>query len=53
MKVVLPTVLDEPTPEKKTDMLVNSSNPLMRVYVWLPIVAIIGLLAFLAFRKKQ
>jgi len=47
------TVLDEPTPDKKKDMLVNSSNPLMRVYVWLPIIALIGLLSFLAFRKKQ
>lgn len=51
-QVVAPTVLDEPTPEKKTDMLVNSSNPLMRVYVWLPLLALIGILAFLAFRKK-
>ncbi len=46
------TVLDEPTPEKKTDMLVNSSNPLMRIYVWLPLLALIGILGFLAFRKK-
>lgn len=51
-QVVTPTVLDEPTPEKKTDMLVNSSNPLMRVYVWLPLLALIGILGFLAFRKK-
>jgi hypothetical protein len=46
-------VLDEPTPEKKTDMVVNSSNPFMQAYIWLPIGAIIGILAVLAFRKKQ
>jgi hypothetical protein len=46
------TAIDEPTPEKKTDTLINSSNPLMRVYVWLPLVALIGILGFLAFRKK-
>ena len=51
-QVVTPTVLDEPTPEKKTDMLVNSSNPFMRVYVWLPLLELIGIFGFLAFRKK-
>jgi len=50
---IISTVLDEPTPEKKTDMVVNSSNPFMQAYIWLPIGAIIGILAVLAFRKKQ
>lgn len=52
-QVVTPTVLDEPTPEKKTDILVNSSNPLMRVYVWLPTVALLGILIVLVFKKKK
>ena len=51
-ETVAPTVLDEPTPEKKLEMLAKSSNPLMRVYVLLPLIALIGALAFFVFRKK-
>lgn len=49
---VQPTVMDEPTLEKKTDMLLNSSNPFVRVYIWLPIVALLGLVIVIMFRKK-
>ncbi len=52
-QVTNPTTLDEPTPEKKTDMLLNSSNPFMRIYVWLPILALIGIFIFLVSRKKR
>jgi hypothetical protein len=48
-----PTTLDEPTPEMKSDMFFNSSNILMKVYVWLPILAFIGLILFLVLRKKK
>jgi len=47
------TPLDEPTPEKKIDTLVNSKNPLMRAYVYLPILALIGIIIFFLFKKRQ
>jgi hypothetical protein len=47
------TPLDEPTPEKKIDLLVNSKNPLMRVYVYLPILALVGIVIFFLLKKRQ
>lgn len=47
------TPLDEPTPEKKIDLLVNSKNPLMRVYVYLPILALVGIIIFFLLKKRQ
>lgn len=47
------TPLDEPTPEKKIDLLVNSKNPLMRVYVYLPILALVGTVIFFLLKKRQ
>ncbi|MCX6794831.1 MAG: hypothetical protein NTY31_02510 [Candidatus Falkowbacteria bacterium] len=52
-QVVTPTVLDEPTPEKKIDLLVNSKNPLMRAYVYLPILALVGIIIFFLLKKRQ
>lgn len=49
---VVSTSLDEPTPEKKTDILFNSSNPLMKTYILLPIVAFIGIIIFFFLRRR-
>ena len=46
------TPLDEPTP-KKIDILVNSKNPLMRAYVYLPILALVGIIIFFLLKKRQ
>lgn len=49
---VTATLPDEPTPQKKLDLLLNSENPLMRIYVFLPIIAIIGIIVFLFLKKR-
>jgi hypothetical protein len=47
------TPLDEPTPEKKNDLLVNSKNPLLRAYVYLPVLALVGIIIFILLKKRQ
>ncbi|MDD3434649.1 MAG: hypothetical protein PHD96_01855 [Candidatus Pacebacteria bacterium] len=45
--------LDEPTSQKKLELLLKSKNPLIRLYVWLPIIALIGVIVFLLLKKRQ
>ncbi len=52
-KTIVSTTLDEPTLEKKNDMILNSPNPFMRIYVWLPLVALLGIIGFLIFKKNK
>lgn len=47
------TVLDEPTLGKKMDLIKNSSNPFIKAYVWLPTVALFGILIVLILKKKK
>jgi hypothetical protein len=48
-----PTVLDEPTSEKKMEIIKGSTNPFMKAYVWFPAVALFGILMVLIFKKKR
>lgn len=50
---VVSTTLDEPTSKKKLDILFNSSNPLMRMYVLLPLIALIGIAIFFFIKKRK
>lgn len=51
--IIKSTILDEPTPEKKMDIVKNSSNPFMKAYLWLPTVALFGILIVLILKKKK
>ena len=47
------TLLEEPTSEKKIGSLMNSKNPFVRLYVILPIIALLGTISFLYLRNKR
>ena len=47
------TTLDEPTPAKKFDVLFNSPNPFFRIYVWLPILSLLGIVALAIFLRRR
>jgi hypothetical protein len=52
-EVVVITPLDEPTSEKKMEIATNSENPLMKLYISLPVLALLGIFAFLLFRRSS
>lgn len=52
-ETIIVTELDEPTPEKKTEIVMESENPLTKIYTILPILALVGLIVFLIAKKRQ
>lgn len=50
---IIPTVVDEPTPEKKIEMAVNSPNPWFKFYRALPVLALIGMIIFIIKRRGK
>lgn len=50
---VTATPLDTPTPARKIALLFSSGNPLMFVYIFLPLAALIGIVVFLLTRKRK
>lgn len=47
------TILEGPTSAKKTDMIFESSNLLVKAYIFLPLAAFIGMVLFVILRKKS
>jgi len=45
------TKIEQPTATKKMDILLHSKNLIMLVYIFLPLIAAIGILLFIIFRK--